>query len=82
LPWLRHLSFGYNLRQIALATFQLGRDLKTAQDAIPILGEMLKNVRPETRAALDNPTLAGALVGLALMLVAVGLILRKRVAPE
>ena len=82
LPWLRHLSFGYNVRQIALATFQLGRDLKTAQDAIPILGDMLKKVRPETRAALDNPTLAGALVGLALMLLAAGLILRKRVAPE
>jgi ABC-2 type transport system permease protein len=82
LPWLRHVSFGYNLRQIALATFQLGRDLKTAQDGIPIFGDMLKQVRPETRAALDNPTLAGALAGLALMLLAAGLVLRKRVAPE
>ena len=43
---------------------------------------MLQNVRPETQAALDNPTLVSALVGLALMLVAVGLILKKRVAPE
>jgi hypothetical protein len=82
LPWLRHFSFGYNLRQIALATFQLGQDLKKAQDSIPILGEMLRRVRPETRAALDDPTLAGALVGLALMLAAAALILRKRVAPE
>jgi hypothetical protein len=82
LTWLRHLSFGYNLRQIALATFQLGQDLKTAQDGIPIFGQMLRNVRPETRAALDYPTLAGALAGLALMLIAAGLILRKRVAPE
>jgi ABC-type transport system involved in multi-copper enzyme maturation permease subunit len=82
LPWLRHVSFGYNLRQIALATFQLGRDLKTAEDSIPIFGDMLKHVPRETRAALDNPTLAGALLGLALMLLAAGLILRKRVAPE
>jgi hypothetical protein len=82
LPWLRHLSFGYNLRQIALSTFQLGLDLNTAQNGIPILGDMLRKIRPETRAALDNPTLAGALVGLALMLLAAGLILRKRVAPE
>jgi hypothetical protein len=58
LPWLRHVSFGYNF------------------------GDMLKHVPRETRAALDNPTLAGALLGLALMLLAAGLILRKRVAPE
>ena len=34
LPWLRHLSFSYNLRQMALATFQLGQDLRTARDSI------------------------------------------------
>jgi len=82
MPWLRHAAFGYNLRQIALATFQLGQNLKTAQDGIPIFGEMLRRIRPETRAALDDPTLAGALVGLALMLAAAALIIKKRVAPE
>jgi hypothetical protein len=82
LPWLRHVSFDYNLRQIALATFQLGQDLRTAQDSIPIFGQMLRNVSPETRAALDNPTLGGAVVGLALMLAGVVLIVKKRVTPE
>jgi ABC-2 type transport system permease protein len=82
LPWLRHASFGYNLRQIALATFRLGHDLRTAQDVIPVFGQMLRQVRPETRAALDNPTLAGAVVGLVVMVAAACLVLRKRVTPE
>src|SRR6185436_5792145 len=43
-PWLRHLSFNYNLDQIALAVFRLGSDLKTAQDNIPIFGSMLREI--------------------------------------
>ena len=35
-PWLRHLSFNFNLDQMALAFFRVGDDLKTAQDNIPI----------------------------------------------
>jgi ABC-2 type transport system permease protein len=81
-PWLRHLSFSYDLRQIGLATFRLGADLKTAQDNIPILGEMLRGIRPETRLALDHPMLGGALLGLALMLALAGWVVVKRVAPE
>jgi hypothetical protein len=81
-PWLQHLSFSYNLHQIAVATFRLGNDLKTAQDNVPILGEMLRNIRPATRDALNAPTVHGALVGLVLMLVVAALIIRKRVAPQ
>jgi ABC-2 type transport system permease protein len=82
LPWLRHVSFGYNLRQIGLAVFHLGRELKTAQDSIPIFGQMLQGVRPATREALTHPLLGGAVAGLALMLLAAGLIVNKRVTPE
>jgi hypothetical protein len=82
LPWLRHVGFGYNLRQIALAVFHLGRELQTAQDSIPIFGQMLRNVSPATRAALNNPTLFGSVAGLALMLAAAALIVKKRVVPE
>jgi ABC-2 type transport system permease protein len=82
LPWLRHVSFGYNLRQIGLAVFHLGRELKTAQDSIPIFGQMLQGVPPQVRAALDHPMLGGAVAGLALMLLAAGLIIHKRVVPE
>jgi hypothetical protein len=81
-PWLRHLSFSYNLKQIALAVFRLGDDLKTAQDNIPVLGDMLRAIRPANRYALDHPMLGGALAGLALMLAAAGFIIFKRVAPE
>jgi ABC-2 type transport system permease protein len=82
LLWLRHASFGYDLRQIGLASFQLGRDLKTAQMSIPIFGSLLQNIPAATRSALDHPTLGGALAGLAFMLLGAGLIIRKRVAPE
>jgi ABC-2 type transport system permease protein len=82
LPWLRHVSFGYNLKQIALAVFHLGRELQTAQDSIPIFGTMLRDVPASTRFALNNPLLGGALAGLALMLLAAGLIVKKRVVPE
>ena len=81
-PWLRYLSFSYNLKQIGLAIFRLGDDLKVAQDNIPILGEMLRSIRPVTREALNNPMLNGALLGLGLMLIAAGLIISKRVTPE
>jgi ABC-2 type transport system permease protein len=81
-PWLRHLSFSYDLKQIGLTTFRLGNDLKTAQDNVPIFGQMLGGIRAETRDALNNPTWGGALVALTLMLVAGVFIIRKRVTPE
>jgi len=83
LPWLRHVSFGYDLRQIGLATFRLGKDLKTAQDGIPIFGQMFQNVfGPEVRAAINNPTIGGAIVALGLMIGLFALIIKKRVSPE
>jgi len=82
LPWLRHVSFEFNLRQIGLAVFHLGRELRTAQDSIPIFGQMLQSVRPATRDALNHPLIGGAVASLALMLVAAWLIVNKRVAPE
>ncbi|HEY3864369.1 MAG TPA: hypothetical protein VGO59_21055 [Verrucomicrobiae bacterium] len=82
LPWLRHVAFGYNLRQIALEIFNMGQDLKTAQESIPIFGDMLGKIRPETRAALEDPTFFGALAGLAMMLAVAVYILKKRVRPE
>jgi ABC-2 type transport system permease protein len=82
LPWLRHVSFAYDLRQIALAIFHLGRELQTAQDSVPIFGEMLSHASQQTRDALNHPTLGGSVLGLALMLLAAGLIIRKRVVPE
>ncbi len=81
-PWLRHLSFNYNLDQIALAVFRLGHDLKIAQDNVPVFGEMLRGVRPQTIAALNAPAFWGALVWSLAMLVAAAVIIRRKVRPE
>jgi hypothetical protein len=80
-PWLAHLSFSYDIRQIAIAVFGLGKDLQTAQDNVPILGAMLRNVRPETMAALNTPALGGSLLALSVMLILSLLVILKRVKP-
>lgn len=81
-PWLRHVSFNFNLDQIALAVFRLGDDLKIAQDNIPIFGSMLRNIRPGTLAALNSPALWGALGALAVMGVLAAIVVSQRVKPE
>lgn len=81
-PWLRHISFNFNLDQIALAVFRLGDDLKIAQDNVPIFGEMLRNIRPDTLAALNNPATGGAVLGLLAMGVLAVTVVGKRVKPE
>ncbi len=81
-PWLRHLSFNYDLNQIALAVFRLGDDLKIAQENIPIFGDMLRNVQPQKMAALNAPPVWGALVASLLMLALAALVIRRRVKPE
>jgi ABC-2 type transport system permease protein len=81
-PWLRHLSFNFDLDQLALAVFRLGDDLKIAQDNIPIFGSLLRNVRAETIAGLNHPPIWGSLLGLLLMAALAALIVTKRVKPE
>ncbi|MGP8201580.1 MAG: hypothetical protein ACLQU4_18985 [Limisphaerales bacterium] len=81
-PWLRHLSFSYNLEQIRLATFRLGNDVKTAQDNIPILGNMLNGIPQRTMEHLNDPSVWGAVAALLLMLAGAALVIRKRVRPE
>jgi ABC-type transport system involved in multi-copper enzyme maturation permease subunit len=81
-PWLRHVSFNYNLEQIALSVFRLGQDLNTARDNIPVFGSMLRDARPQLLAQWNEPAFWGAAFGLALMLAAAVLVVRKRVKPE
>jgi ABC-2 type transport system permease protein len=81
-PWLRHLSFNFNLEQLALAIFRPGADLKTAQDNIPVLGNMLQTIRPQTMSAINAPAIWGSLAALALMLALALVIINKRVKPE
>ena len=81
-PWLRHLSFNYNLNQIGIAVFRLGDDLNTARANIPVFGDMLRNARPQTMEALTTPTLWGAVAWSLLMAAVAVVILRKKVKPE
>ena len=81
-PCLRHLSFTYNLQQIRLATFRLGGDIKTAQDNIPILGDMLRNIPARTIDALNAPAFWSAILALLVMLAVAAWIIRRRVRPE
>ncbi len=81
-PWLQHLSFNYNLNQLALAIFRPGESIATAQENIPILGDMLRNIGGDTMAAVNNPTTWGAVGWSLAMIVAAALILRQRVKPE
>jgi hypothetical protein len=81
-PWLRHLSFNYDLNQIAMAIFRPANDIKIAQDNIPLLGDMLRNIKPETMAALGAPAFKGAIVALVVMALLSALIIRRKVKPE
>jgi hypothetical protein len=81
-PWLAHLSFTYNLQQIRLAIFRLSRDITTAQDNIPILGDMLKKIPQKTMDALSTPATGGAVAALLLMLIGAAVVIHKRVRPE
>lgn len=81
-PWLRHFSFNYNVEQIATAVFHPAADIKIAQDNIPLLGDMLRQLRPETMEGLAAPSIGGAIVASAIMLLVAVWIIHKRVKPE
>ena len=56
-PWLQHLSFSFNLNQIALATFRVGDNIQNSAGQHPRFWARCCSIRAETtRAALDTPT--------------------------
>ena len=81
-PWLSHLGFGFNLNQIALHTFRVGDNIQKVQDSIPILGTMLQNMRPATKAALETPHLTGTCLALLVMVSLAAWVVHLRVKPE
>ncbi|MFO1500451.1 MAG: hypothetical protein U1G07_19065 [Verrucomicrobiota bacterium] len=81
-PWLRHLSFNFNLDQLALSIFGIGSDIQAAQDNIPVLGDMLRPVSARAIEALSSPMTAGASVALLLMVSLAGWLIHRRVRPE
>ena len=81
-PWLKHLSITHNLDQLARAIFRLQDDVQLAQDNIPLLGDLLKNVKPATLEAMRHPATTGSVVALMLMLAGAVLILARKLKPE
>jgi hypothetical protein len=80
--WLRYFSFSYNLDQVALAVFKLHEDIELLRDSIPVFGQMLHRVNPETMEALRNPAITGAAIGMIIMTVLAILLVERRVRPE
>lgn len=81
-PWLKFLSFKFNLDQLALSVFQLRQDFSLVQEKIPLFGEIIANMRRRSSLALENPELGGAACGLAVMLVIAVIIVLKKARPE
>jgi len=81
-PWLRHLSFNFDLDQFAMAVFRVGDDIRLAQDNIPILGDLIRPATARAIAALSSPATGGSVVALVLMLGLAAWIIYGRVKPE
>ncbi|HOW66649.1 MAG TPA: hypothetical protein P5186_09775 [Candidatus Paceibacterota bacterium] len=81
-PWLKHLSLSYNLDQLALAIFRLGRDLNLARDNIPVFGSMLDGLKSHTVERLQHPDWMGAAIALVILLILAAAVLIWRVKPQ
>ena len=81
-PWLKHLSFDYNLQQLSLAVFHLKDAFQVAQDNIPLFGEMIRFTRSRGNFAFENPQSMGALIGLAIMVALSLAVIARKVKPE
>lgn len=69
-PWLKQLSFHHDLQQYGLTVFRPSNDLKTAQDNVPIIGELLRRSNRRRGAApppLQPQTTWPALAAFALL---------------
>ncbi len=75
----RFLSISHNLEQIARRIFNLGGEVRLAQENIPFLGDIMS--RP-LASWLEAPEIDGALAALAVMLALAVVIMAQRVKPE
>ena len=80
--WLEYLSFQFDLKQVSLAVFRLQTDLDAARENLPFFGEMLKGVRGNTLAALENPEWMRPAGALALMAVLAAVVIARKVRPQ
>ncbi len=81
-PWLKYLSFRYDLDQIGRFMFNMSQELKTVQDNIPIFGELVGNLRRSQRFLWDKPDIAGAIIAMMILLLLAGTVIYMKVKPE
>ena len=86
-PWLRHLSFRYNLDQVGAAIFKIQNDFDRITETIPFLAQMLQGPRgPRGRTAgelwFQANHLEGALIGLLIFIAIAILIVARKTKPE
>jgi hypothetical protein len=81
-PWVKQLSFRYDLQQLARVVFQPERDVRIAQENVPIIGEVLRGFGRRPRAPWPPAPAATTWPALAVFaLLSAGVIL-TRTKPE
>ena len=81
--WLRHFSVSFDLDQISRAIFDLGTELKLAEENVPLFGSMLSGLRRSSFGELfDRPDLTGTAIALAIMVGLAVFVMNIRVKPE
>ena len=81
-PWIRHLSFNYNLEQMSLKLFQPRAELTLLQDNVPVVGNMLRGVPVDRFPMFQSPQFTGAMLTCGIMVVLAIIILNWKVKPE
>jgi hypothetical protein len=81
-PWIRHLSFNYNLEQMSLKLFQPRAELTLLQDNVPVVGNMLRGVPVDRFPMFQSPQFSGAMLTCGIMVVLAIIMLNWKVKPE
>lgn len=81
-PWLKFLSFKFDLDQLTLKIFNLKAALQLLQEEIPLFKEIIENMRRRASQSWENPEVEGAVYVLSIMVIAAIFILFKRARPE
>jgi ABC-type transport system involved in multi-copper enzyme maturation permease subunit len=80
--WLRYLSFTFDLKLIARKIFDIHSEISLAEQNVPVLGQMLAEVKQNFRLFWEQPVIGPGLLALGLMLAASCYFLWRKVRPE
>ncbi len=81
-PWLQHLSFHQDLRQVAEAVYQPKAELERAQDNIPVLGDLIRRLTHQHLQDWQPPHAGPAGLALGILGVGSGIFLLRRTRTE